>query len=96
MGMNEEYESVELDVVTLTDEDGKEEDYAVVLVFPVNDITYAALCPIVEGDIIDDENITFFRYAEEGDEVSLDDLGEEEAELVAREYEMLCAEDEEL
>ena len=92
--MNEEYESVELDVVTLTDEDGKEEDYAVVLVFPVNDITYAALCPIIDGDVIDDENVMFFRYAEEGDEVSLDDLEEDEAELVAREYEMLCSEDE--
>ena len=92
--MNEEYESVELDVVTLIDEDGKEEDYAVVLVFPVNDITYAALCPIIDGDVIDDENVMFFRYAEEGDEVSLDDLEEDEAELVAREYEMLCSEDE--
>ena len=94
MENNNEYEQVELDVVTLTDEDGQDHDFAIDLVFELNNVTYVALCPVLEGDIVDGEEVIFYRYAEEGDEVILDDLDDEEAELVAAEYETLCSEDE--
>ena len=92
----ETYEEVELDAITLTDENGEDHDYAIVLVFPVNDISYAALCPILDGDIVDMDDVTFYRFEEDDEEVSLDDIeSEEEAETVAREYELLCSEEDE-
>ena len=80
----ETYEEVELDAITLTDENGEDHDYAIVLVFPVNDISYAALCPILDGDIVDMDDVTFYRFEEDDEEVSLDDIeSEEEAETVS-------------
>ena len=91
---NEEMEEVELDVVTLI-EDGAEKDYAVCCVFEVEGEDYAALCPIVEGDIVDDTEVMFFHYKEEGDEVILGEIEtEEEAQAIAEEYEELCREEE--
>lgn len=88
-----ELEEVEMDVITLEDEDGNEKDYAIEFVFDVEGVTYASVCPI-EGDIVDDEDITLYRYEEDADgDVLLSDIeSEEEAEKVAKEYEILCSE----
>lgn len=90
---NQDYEEVEMDVITLEDEDGNEKDFAIETVFDLDGMTYASICPI-EGDIVDDEDITLYRYEESSDgEVLLSEIeSEEEAERVAKEYEMLCSE----
>ena len=89
----EDYEEVELDVITLEDEDGNEKDFAIEFVFEVDGETYASLCPI-NGDVVDDEDISLWRYEEDEDGmVEISEIEtEEEAEKVAKEYELLCAE----
>ena len=93
----EEYEEVELDAITLMLEDGTEQEFAITAVFDMNGMDYCAICPIVSGDIVDEENVTFFHYAEDGDEVTLDEIEDEgEYALVEQEYNLLGEEDDDL
>lgn len=89
----DDYEEIELDVITLEDEDGNEKDFAIEFVFDVDGVTYASLCPI-NGDIVDDEDISLWRYEEDEDGmVEISEIEtDEEAEKVAKEYELLCSE----
>ena len=88
-----EMEEVELDVVTLN-EDGVDKDYAICAIFELEGKDYAALCPIVDEDILDDSEVMFFRYTEDGDDIILGEIeSEEEAQAVADEYEELCREE---
>ena len=91
-----EYEEVELDAITLTLDDGTEQEFAIVAVFDLDDQEYCAICPIVDGDIVDEESITFFRYGEDGEEVTLDEIeDEDEYARVSREFDILGEDDEE-
>ncbi|MBR2765021.1 MAG: DUF1292 domain-containing protein [Blautia sp.] len=90
-----DYEEVELDAITLTLDDGTEQEFAIVAVFDLGDRDYCAICPIVDGDIVDEESITFFRYSEDGEEVTLDEIeDEDEYARVAQEYDILGEDDE--
>ena len=92
--LNEEYEEVELDAITLTLEDGTEQGFAIVAVFDLDGRDYCAICPIVDGDIVDEESITFFRYTEDGEEVTLDEIeDDDEYARVAEEFDILGADD---
>ena len=92
----EEYTEVELDAVTLTDQQGEEHDYAIVASFSLEDRDYVALCPITSGDLVDEEHTTFYRYEEEEDDgIVLEDIeSPEELKLVMETYEELCSEEE--
>ncbi len=86
----DDLELEEMDVVTLN-EDGVDKEYAICSVFEVEGEAYAALSPIVEDDIVDDEEVMFFRYEEDGDEVILGEIeSEEELQAIVEEYEELC------
>ena len=89
----DDLELEEMDVVTLN-EDGVDKEYAICSVFEVEGEVYAALSPIVDDDVVDDEEVMFFRYQEEGDEVILDEIeSDEELEAIVEEYEELCKEE---
>ena len=98
MGINEEeLEEVELDIITLPGEDGKEIEYAVVGQFSLETADYVALCRVLEDAFLDEENVLFYRYVEEdGDNVTLEDIeDEEELTMVEDTFEDLCSEDDE-
>ena len=91
----EEMEEVELDAVTITDEEGVERDYAIVSTFFLGACDYVALCPILEDGILDESTLLFYRCEGNDDDLELEEIeSEEELDEVIRTYEELISEDE--
>ncbi len=80
-------------IIVLVDEEGKEHNFVVVDVLPVQDNHYAILLPAIEedsnGEMVDeDEEAFIFRVVDKNGEQSLEEVeGEEEWNLVAEEWE---------
>ena len=91
----DEMEEVELDAVTITDEEGNSHDFAIIATFFIGDRDYVALCPILEDNLLDEEAITFYRCEGDEEDMELEEiLDANELQLVMDTYEELCSEDE--
>jgi len=55
-------EEMELETLLLPNEEGVEEEYAILDTFNFEERQYMVIC-LVEGDTIDDENAELLRYA---------------------------------
>lgn len=73
--MNEE--TMELETILLPDEDGNEQEYAILDTFNFEERQYMVICE-VEGDTIDDENAELLRYRVENEEIFLDSIEDDE------------------
>ena len=70
---NNETDEMDIEMIDITYEDGTSCTCEIIAKFEVNDISYAALLPA------DDEaaDIIVYRYSEQGDDVTLDEITEE-------------------
>jgi uncharacterized protein YrzB (UPF0473 family) len=70
----------EIEIITLTDEDGSESDYGVLAVLTLDEQEFAILAPIEQLDADEaDLDLYAFHYKETGDEdVELDAVEDEE------------------
>lgn len=73
--MNEE--TMELETILLPDEDGNEQEYAILDTFNFEERQYMVICE-VEGDTIDDENAELLRYRVENEEIFLDSIEDDD------------------
>ncbi|WP_041458860.1 DUF1292 domain-containing protein [Ammonifex degensii] len=78
----------ELEVITLVDENGEEQDFEVLDILEVEGSTYAVLLPLGQDEESGDILILKFSQDEEGNEI-LVDLEDEEWEKVADIWEEL-------
>ncbi len=88
-----EDEMMTVDTIMLPNEDGTEEEYAILDEFKFEENMYMIVAP-VDGDMIDDSTTELFRFREEGEDIILDAI-EDEAEFkrVADYYASLPEED---
>lgn len=70
-------ELMELETILLPNEDGTEQEYAILDTFSFEDHQYMVICE-VEGDTIDDENAELLRYRVENEEIILDSIEDDE------------------
>lgn len=70
-------EMMELETILLPDENGNEQEYAILDTFNFEENQYMVICE-VEGDTIDDENAELLRYRVEDGEIILDSIEDEE------------------
>lgn len=70
-------ELMELETILLPNEDGTEQEYAILDTFSFEDQQYMVICE-VEGDTIDDENAELLRYRVENEEIILDSIEDDE------------------
>lgn len=70
-------EMMELETILLPDEDGNEQEYAILDTFNFEERQYMVICE-VEGDTIDDENAELLRYRVENEEIILDSIEDED------------------
>ncbi|MCB9666126.1 MAG: DUF1292 domain-containing protein [Alphaproteobacteria bacterium] len=88
----------ELDIVTLTDEEGNDRDFAILAVFPVGDDgQFALLAPVDELDSGEpDLDLYAFRYLEDDDGVDLEAVEDEDLlDRIFAEADRVLFEDEE-
>ena len=98
MGKNleNEIEEVELDAVTIPDEQGIEHEYAIIANFFLGETDYVALSPIREDGMLEEETVLFYRCQGDEENLELEDIeSAEELSLVMETYEELCSEDDE-
>lgn len=70
-------ELMELETILLPDEDGNEQEYAILDTFNFEERQYMVICE-VEGDTIDDENAELLRYRVENEEFFLDSIEDDD------------------
>lgn len=70
---NNNEEMMELETILLPDEDGNEQEYAILDTFNFEERQYMVICQ-VEGDTIDDANSELLRYRVEGEDIFLDSI----------------------
>ncbi len=78
----------EVDTFIMTDADGKDTEYAIVEQFEYKQKKYLVAAPIVDGAISDDDGV-LYRYSEDGDEFTLEDMDDDEFEAVSAFYDSL-------
>lgn len=67
--------SEDIEMVNLTFEDGSTSNYEIIAKFDVDDITYAALLP---EDDEEDSDVIVYRYVEDGNDVELNEITDED------------------
>lgn len=70
---NNETDEMDIEMIDITYEDGTSCTCEIIAKFEVNDISYAALLPTDD----EDADIIVYRYSEQGDEVTLDEITDE-------------------
>lgn len=70
-------ELMELETILLPNEDGTEQEYAILDTFNFEDRQYMVICE-VEGDTVDDENAELLRYRVENEEIILDSIEDDD------------------
>lgn len=87
----EEFEQgfeIEMDVIEIELEDGTLQECGVQDEFEIDDRAYMVLSPIGEDDFLNDEIVYYFRVVNDGDDMILEDIeDEEELKLVKSAYE---------
>ncbi len=71
---NKNDDEMDIEMIDVTYEDGSTCTCEVIAKFDVNDITYAALLPADD----DESDILVYRYSENGDDVDLDEISDED------------------
>lgn len=71
---NKNNDEMDIEMIDVTYEDGSTCTCEVIAKFDVNDITYAALLPADD----DESDILVYRYSENGDDVDLDEISDED------------------
>lgn len=71
---NKNDDEIDIEMIDVTYEDGSTCTCEVIAKFDVNDITYAALLPADD----DESDILVYRYSENGDDVDLDEISDED------------------
>lgn len=74
---NTNEEMLELETILLPDEDGNDQEYAILDTFSFEDKQYMVICQ-VEGDTIDDSDSELLRYTVEGEDMILDSIEDDE------------------
>ena len=70
---NNETDEMDIEMIDITYEDGTSCTCEIIAKFEVNDISYAALLPADD----EDADIIVYRYSEQGDDVTLDEITDE-------------------
>ena len=92
---NEELEMFDVETVSIPLEDGTDLECAILDEFEVEGINYMVLAPIEEDDMIGEETY-LYRFHEEGEDVILDYIDdEEELNRISDIYDQMCAEEDE-
>ncbi|MBQ1490413.1 MAG: DUF1292 domain-containing protein [Blautia sp.] len=92
----DDIEEVELDAVTIPDEQGVEHEYAIIANFFLGDRDYVALSPIRKDGMLEEETVLFYRCQGDEEDLELEDIeSAEELALVMETYEELCSEEDE-
>lgn len=73
---------LEMDVIELEEDDGTVCEYVIRREFDLADRSYMVVSPLGEDDFVDDSIVNFYRVEEDGDDLSLDKV-EDEEELAA-------------
>ena len=71
---NKNDDEMDIEMIDVTYEDGSTCTCEVIAKFDVNDITYAALLPVDD----EESDILVYRYHENGDDVDLDEISDED------------------
>lgn len=89
-----EHEEMEMEVITLTLDDDTELECAVLGVFDVDEKDYIALLPIVDEDDEEaDEAVLLYEYFEEGEDLRLENIEDDEVfKKVSDAFEKLASE----
>lgn len=98
-----EHDHEEAEIITITDENGEDADFEVVMKFEVDDnesrfasMKYMMVVPLDENEDDDDEEVDevyAFRYEENGDDLTLHTIeDEEEWDMVEETFNTLLAE----
>lgn len=98
-----EHDHEEAEIITITDENGEDADFEVVMKFEVDDnesrfasMKYIMVVPLDENEDDDDEEVDevyAFRYEENGDDLTLHTIeDEEEWDMVEETFNTLLAE----
>jgi len=95
MGKNNEIENLEDSTITLTFDNDQTVECAIIAVFPVDDNQYMALMALEEAEDISPEEIFLYRYVptDDEEEVTLEDLEDDEYEKVADAFEAILEEE---
>lgn len=82
-------------VITLTDDDGKEHDFTVIDIIEVNDAEYAILLPVAKDDEKQENEAIILKITkdEDGNEVLVDIEDDDEWEEVADAWSQMIEED---
>ncbi len=93
---NEFFEDIEVEVITLTMEDGKEQEFIIIDEFELDGKNYIVLSTIDEEDNIgSDEYI--YGCTEEGDDLIIDYIDDDdEYDRICAAYAALCEEEDDL
>ena len=67
----ETYEEVELDAITLTDENGVEADFDLVCTFDYENRKFAAMFPLGEVEGVADDEVVLLEIVKDGEEETL-------------------------
>lgn len=70
-------ELMELETILLPNEDGTEQEYAILDTFNFEEHQYMVICE-VDGDTVDDENAELLRYRVENEEIILDSIEDDD------------------
>lgn len=70
-------ELMELETILLPNEDGTEQEYAILDTFNFEERQYMVICE-VDGDTVDDENAELLRYRVENEEIILDSIEDDD------------------
>lgn len=90
-----ELNTEEPEIIYIPDDDGNEEEFEVIMKFEVDgsDKKYMMVVPVEPGEDDDEEEVYAFRYEEEGDDLQLFTIeDEEEWNIVEETFNTLMAE----
>jgi uncharacterized protein YrzB (UPF0473 family) len=75
-----EPDDLEVELLTLPDEDGNEREFALLTLVNIDEGTFAVLAPATQLDAIDspDLDLYAFRWVEEGEDIELDAVEDDE------------------
>jgi uncharacterized protein YrzB (UPF0473 family) len=95
---NEENNDYEPEIIYIPDEEGNEEEFEVVMKFEMDDTEkkYMMVVPMESSEDEEEDEVFAFRYEEDGDDLKLFTIeDEEEWKLVEETFNTLLEEDEE-
>ena len=70
-------EMMELETILLPDENGNEQEYAILDTFDFEEKLYMVVC-LVEDNAINDDDAELLRYTVDGEDIILDSIEDEE------------------